>query len=260
MSWEEVRGGAPRHIERAPDHTSRRRFAVAAAALAISAGTFAWFTTAFPDRTPDAIPRASATDTYVFDGVRVGPGTRDPNATAVSFGQAWSGTEYPGEHDCVFSVTDAAGAELARESVIMASHTPDGLGRNSVEFPDPIDGEPAGATITCSPDRLDTPVAFDIVDVRLERTRDGVLMTYTAAAPTGVVEPSYPGTNACTAWLELPGSWRFEHDFTLTAPPGTETDAGFDEEQVRRALDDGLLDQLSGGVDCHPYSAADVEP
>jgi hypothetical protein len=196
---------------------------------------------------------------YVFSDIEVVDGPvfpwsdeADGPVATVLFRYSWSANKYPGDHACTTTVVDEDGTVIGRVDHEVASMMPEATRRFGIGVP--IVGEPARADIACGPRRLDTPVAYEIVDERLAPNDDGgVDLVYGVAWPEGVQLPDYPGENACTAWFELPGEWRLEYDFTLSAPAGHRDRTG-----APPRVEPTDVSTVRAGVDCHAYSEADL--
>jgi hypothetical protein len=185
----------------------------------------------------------------------------DPTQATVHYRYAWSGGEYPGDHQCQAVVLDAGLHEIGRMPVQISSLTPS-LTR-PFELGVPVNGEPWDAHLSCDSERLDTPVAYQISDVGVSgpvvRTNGetAVEVHYTTSWPVQL--PAYPSTNVCLATLIGPdGSRLGSHRFTGDVPAGPQGPLYF---EARHWPDPSLAQrpgQLSADVSCHAFSERDL--
>jgi hypothetical protein len=248
--------------ERVERRKQRRRFAAGSVAVAVFvlAGWFAW--TAF--RPGGATVGSTGSGTYVLsdfevsahierDSIAPGPAEVDRSQADVSFTMQWSSNEYPGEHRCSLHVFDAAGSAIGSFSSPIASLLED----NSSSTPVPVTGLIEGATATgsCGPERLDTPIGYEISDVHLT---DDLTVSYVAGWPDSLIEGEYPGTNACTVTLFESGHPIAEKHLTLAVGDQQEVTS----TQFNKFNDSVLVPRasLDATVVCSPYVGEGVYP
>jgi PASTA domain len=247
--------------ERVERRKQKRRLAAGSVAVAafVLAGWFAW--TAFqPGGTKVG---STGSGTYILsdfevlphikrDSVAPGPAEVDPTQADVSFAMRWSSNMYPGVHSCTLQVFDPAGAQIGSVSVEMDSSQKGSLSSMPVAVTGPIEGGGASATGSCGPERLDTPIAYDISDVHL---MDDLTVSYVVGWPDGLGEGEYPGTNSCTAALWFKGDLAERYNFTLFAPDGRTADLSFFGERIPLPTR-----QLEATIACEPFVREDVFP
>ena len=112
----------------------------------------------------------TAYGTYVFSDVGLKPyppdprtGRTDPHLLLVTWRAAWSSDQYPGVHDCHFSVQDGQGREMGTTRAQISTNSPVSEDPNQIEVK--IDGDPEQAQTAqawCDDARDDTPIAYDI--------------------------------------------------------------------------------------------------
>lgn len=249
--------------ERVERRKQRRRLAASSVALAVFvlAGWFAW--TAF--RPGGATVGSTGSGTYVLsdfevlphikrDSVAPGPADVDPTQADVTFATRWSSNMYPGDHSCTMQVFDPAGAQIGSVSVEMASLLQDNVSSIPIPVTGPIEG--ATATGSCGPERLDTPIAYEITDVRL---MDDLTVSYVAGWPDSLGEGGYPGTNACTIALFQNGDLVARKHLTLAVGDKQEVTS----TQFSQFNDQIVLvppSSLDATVVCAPYVSQGVYP
>ncbi len=238
--------------------TNRSRLLVIVTALAVfaAAGWFAWAAL----RPDGSTVGSTGSGTYIlsdfFVSAQVDRATEEVDRTQVevTFAMRWSSNDYPGAHSCVMRVVDPSGAEIGSASVEMDSL----MQNNSSSMPLPVTGSTEGATATgsCGPERLDTPIAYDISDVHL---MNDLTVSYVAGWPGSLGEGEYPGTNACTVALFEHGDLISQKHLTLAVGDQQEvTSIRFNE------FDDQIvlvpLASLEATVACEPYVQEGVYP
>jgi hypothetical protein len=181
------------------------------------AGWFSW--SAF--RTVGNVSSTTDSGTYLLTGFEVTPhldpatGEVDPAHADVTFTTDWSTVEYPGDHRCYLQVFDSMGSQIGSLSFEMLSLSQGHHNPQSVPVVGPIDG--ATATGSCSDERLDTPVAAIISDVRVE---DASTVSFVVGWPDTISEGGSPGSNACTTALFAGGEFVAKEHFTLAGGHG----------------------------------------
>jgi hypothetical protein len=246
----------PRPDLEVPTNRSRLLVIVTALAVFAAAGWFAWAALR-PDRSTVG---STGSGTYILSdfvvSAQVDRATEEVDHTQVevTFAMRWSSTEYPGAHSCVLRVFDPSGAEIGSASVELDSL----MRNNSSSMPLPVTGLTEGATATgsCGPERLDTPIAYDISDVHL---MSDLTVSYVAGWPDKLEEGEYPGTNACTVALFENGGLISKKHLTLAVGDQQEvTSTRFNE------FDDQIvlvpLASLEATVACEPYVQEGVHP
>jgi PASTA domain len=248
--------------ERVERRKQRRRLAAGSVALGvfILAGWFAW--TAF--RPGGATVGSTGSGTYVLSDFEVSahfegnlapkPAEVDPRQADVTFVARWSSNEYPGVHSCTLQVFDPAGAQIGSVSIEMDSMRKE----SPSSMPLPVTGPIEGATAigSCGPERLDTPIAYEISDVHLI---DDLTVSYVAGWPDSLIEGEYPGTNACTVALFQNGDLVAQKHLTLAVG---------DQQEVTSTQFNQFNDQLvlvppsslDATVVCGPYVGEGVYP
>jgi hypothetical protein len=204
-------------------------------------------------------PDDGASPNYGFVDVEVRAGRVDPwtddepgDIATVLYRYRWTSDVYPGDHRCTAVVLDAAGEEIGRESFEVSSMTPRPTRRFGLGVG--VSGEPASAVLSCSPERLDSPVAYEVRDVSIGAADDGGLeVTFWLVWPTGIRLPDYPSENVCRAWFERGGERVTSEAASYSVPSGHR-----DTVPVPPSMADGPIDELSAGVHCHPYTEADL--
>jgi len=247
--------------ERVERRKQRRRLASGSVAVAVFvlAGLFAW--TAF--RPGGTTAGSTGSGTYILSDFEVSahierdsaapePAQVDPTQADVTFAARWSSNEYPGVHSCTLQVFDPAGAQIGSVSVEMDSLQRDSLSSMPLAVTGPIEG--ATATGSCGPARLDTPVAYEISEVRV----NGFDVSYIVGWPDSLGEGEYPGTDACTVGLLENGNLVAQKHLTLAVP---------DQQAVMSARFGKFNDQillpppgLDATVACEPYVGEGVYP
>lgn len=215
------------HRARRRQRTRRVAAGVVAMAIVTVPGWLAW--SAFGPAPADYPATEAPPSTYVLDDFEVAPHvdplTGEVSATEVDvkFDSRWSTEEFPGVHDCTLHVRDTAGVEigsLAFELEVdqQATRTHEGIG------PIPVTGPIGGASAdgSCSTERLDTPIAYEISDVQIGAA---LTITYVVGWPDTLAEGEYPGLNACTAALWDGEALSAVHRFTLSVSEGTQETA-----------------------------------
>jgi hypothetical protein len=192
------------------------------------------------------------------------PGTGQPSAE-ITGTMRWNGDEFPGVHDgCIEAVFDEQGDVVGLSTFGLEDQRPPGTRyEDSVS---PLIGDPITATFACPPERSDTPVAYEISDVRVVGTFswqdtgdvDGVEVELHVAWPAELHAPAYPTTNACIVEVFGPGGRR-----VARSNHGIGTGPGPLTVKVWRDafMDPGALEDpgsLTATVSCHPYGTADV--
>ena len=225
-------------------------------AVFAAAGWFAW--AALRPGSPTV--GSTGSGTYVLSDFEVMPyvdrGTEevDPMQAEVTFALRWSSNEYPGAHSCTLRVFDQAGAGIGSVSVEMDSMMRD----TSSSMRLPVTGSTNGATATgsCGPERLDTPIAYDILDVQV---MSDLMVSYVAGWPDSLGEGDYPGTNACTVALFENGDLIAQKHLTLAVGDRQEVTS----TQFNRFNDQPVLvppASLDATVACVPYVREGVFP
>jgi hypothetical protein len=167
----------------------------------------------------------------------------------VRYTVSWIDGVFPGEHECTTTIWDEGGN-------ILETHTHNPL---LIAIPlhkrssGPLDSRPARFEASCGP-RLDTPVAYEISDERLERTDDGWQVAYRVQWPAGIPEGSHPASNQCVVAIVAGGRIEALQQFSLGGVrPGDASTAHIDwdgrpadtaEGVVRCAPFDGHMDQF----------------
>lgn len=184
----------------------------------------------------------------------------------VSFKASWSGDQYPGEHDCRWSVLNTSGEEIGASEGSVSVLGPEPSDERGIGVQ--VDGRPrkaATAEVTCDPARTDIPVAYDISDEPVTGTfkwRDdsdpGVMIEFRVGWP--VESPAYPSENWCTVALYRPdGAQVASQVFTLATGPGlTDHRIWPDEFSDPSAVADAST--LTADVTCEPYTGLQSEP
>jgi hypothetical protein len=177
----------------------------------------------------------------------------------------WNGDEFPGVHDgCIEAVFDAHGDVVGLSTFGWEDQRPPGTRYD--DSVSPLIGDPVTATFACPPQRSDTPVAYEISDVRVLGTFSwqdtghvgGVQVAMEVAWPAQIHAPAHPSMNACLVQVLGPDGRqvaRTRHDIGVGPGPLT-VKVWRDEFTDPSALDDP--GSLTATVDCHPYSTADV--
>jgi hypothetical protein len=226
------------YLPRVDEETVRRRVRrrrqggrIMATALALGlclgVGWFGWAALRPPSRT---VPAADS-GTYRLTNFEVRPYS-GPRASAdratVSFQVFWSSDVFPGDHECSIRVYDSSGSVIGMHDFPVVALSEGHRGKEGV----PIDGPIEGATAdgSCSRDRLDTPVAYVVKDLRIDVPDFGfgnivignlAQVVFTAGTPASLPAGAYPGANACQAAIfAKDGRLIKSSDFTVTV--GTE--------------------------------------
>jgi hypothetical protein len=215
---------------------------------------------------PSFDPRAYGT--YVMTDVRLRRpdkdeliGESEPKRMFwVEYRAAWSGDEYPGVHNCRWSVLDASGREIGVTVGQLAT-----MGSESRHVEVPIDGHPSDASaaqVSCDPARVDTPVAYDISAEEVvgtfkwrDDTDPGVLVRFQVGWPVEL--PDVPSQNWCTVQLfRATGEEVARQVFTLAVFPGPIKHRVWPDEFLDpSAVEDAR--HLVADVTCEPYTGQD---
>jgi len=238
----------------------RRRLRGRAMATAVAVGVFAgagWFGWVAMRPSSTTVPPATDSGTYVLSDLEVDPytGPRSPDGRAtVSFQLDWSSFVYPGEHECSVRVLDSTGKTIGSETFEMIALSEGHRSKLDVSVEGVIDG--ATAEGSCSAERLDTPVAYETKDIRIEishvGTRTLAQVVFRVQSPDDLPAGAYPGSNACqAAILTQNGEVIGTHDFTVTVGAGRDVEADFPFEagEVPSSIDD-----LIANVVCEPFT------
>jgi hypothetical protein len=168
--------------------------------VVVGAGWFGW-TALRPAST--TVP-ATDSGTYILTDFEVGPsdGLRPPKGRAtVSYQVFWSSDVYPGHHACSVRVYDSAGNLIGSLTDEIIALSEGHRGKSWVQAEGSIHG--ATADGSCSPERLDTPVAYAVKDLGIDVSRltTGTLIQviFKAESPEGLRAGADPGANACQA-------------------------------------------------------------
>ena len=192
---------------------------------------------------------------YIISDVRISDPPGGPaGSVLVSYRIGWRDV-FPGPHECELTVFDAAGEVIGRGSVdehLLPQRNEGGVWVR-------IDGEPVRAEVRCDPERLDTPVAYDIYQEKvIGVSPNGVEISYRVDWPTGFLE--HPGTNGCTATVRAPGGDVIaDQRFTLQVPEGTRTSVIERDAFSEWPGADADPGTLSANVECHPYGPQDAQ-
>jgi len=224
------------HRVRQRQRTRRGPAIVVAIAILLVPGWLTW--SALRPSHEERPTTETPSSTYVLSGFKVVPHV-DPRTEEVSTTEVdvmmdvrWSTDEFPGVHNCTLVVRDPAGNEIGSlpfelENLQPATRMTEATkmtGVGPVAVDGPIEG--ASADGSCSTERLDTPVAYKISDVRIG---PGLPITYVVGWPNSLAEGEYPGTNACTAALWDGEALSAAHRFTLSVSEGPQ-EAAFERE------------------------------
>lgn len=208
----------------------------------------------------------AAYGTYRFRDVAVGPvgdhfqGPTSKNTVEVTAVSEWTQEQYPGEHECRYTVYDAMGQEIGSELITFSTMVSGGRQSFSLDVDHP--DRAATASVACDPERLDTPVAYDIANERVTGTfawRDhvsGVSVAFDVSWPVQL--PDYPSMNACETVLSRPsGEVVAMASFNLGTGPGHHTQRVWRDEFANPpALEEA--DKLIANVECVPYTGTDA--
>ena len=155
-------------------------------------------------------------------------GDTDPRRIfIVEYRSAWSGDQFPGTHECRWSVLDREGQEIGAVDGNLTTLGPGETDLRGIDVM--IDGHPSDASTaqaSCDPARADTPVAYDISDESVigtfrwrEDSDPGVMIEFRVGWPVQL--PDYPSENWCTVALHRPGGEQVASQvFTLATGPG----------------------------------------
>lgn len=200
-------------------------------------------------------PASPASGTYVLSDFRVEPyddpasGEAEAGRMRVSFATEWSAGGYPGIHRCRLRVVSASGVTIGSRSLELSTLSPEDSRWALVA----VNGSAEGATATggCTSERLDTPRAVSISDVRFGYVEGRLSVVFRVDLPSG--RPI--GAQACTSAVwdaegRLLGSVRFAAMF---AEGERHVGLGIDEATVR-------AEAASATVRCAPYVFQGVFP
>jgi hypothetical protein len=246
----------------------RRRATTSFVAIAVflSAAWFGWEALR-PEREVRS-GGAAASGTYVLSDFEVGPHRDprtdeiDPSVVDVSFSIMWSMDVYPGVHECQVRVYDSRGDELGSLGTTTQSLSERADGKASVPI-ERLDGGPEEATAdgSCSPERLDAPVAYTINDVHVRISAShglrGLEVAFRVGSPEDLPAYIYPGTNRCQAAVfTADGDVLGRSNLSVTVPPGEQVVAGIS----RDIPSDLSADTLNANVVCAPFTGEDGFP
>jgi hypothetical protein len=151
----------------------------------------------------------------------------------------------------MLSIRDTAGNAIGSLAFGLLSLSEPRTELHGVPVTGPIDG--ATAMGSCSDERLDTPVAYEISDVEVA-VGEGVTVTYVVGWPDSLGEGEYPGTNACTVALWEGQTLLKQRGFTLGAGEGPQ------QETFARADGSALAQPMVATVKCVPFVRGGVFP
>lgn len=163
--------------------------------------------------TPGANPNEQPPN-YLFEDVRaiypfIDPraGEADPSRAGIEGTIRWATDAYPGVHKCTWAAFGPDGNVVGQETSEVDSLS------EGARHPIPIgvSGPTMSAQVSCDPERLDTPAAYEVTDPRVVPELDpltgdliGAEVAFVVSWPEGIQLPDYPGSNACAVRITRP--------------------------------------------------------
>jgi hypothetical protein len=263
-------------LRRLSDMAARRRrsrrigrLAATFSAVIVLGGAMTWALASLGGLGPGRAPGSEAdAANYRFENVRVGEyvdpatGAVDPDKVAVTADVYWTTGVFPGDHECVVTLYGPDGNVVDRQPLNMTALSRSRTGPIAFEVSELV----VDASIACDATRLDTPVAIEIANPRLESFPDpdtgevvGLIVAFDVRWPEGLKLPDYPGTNSCTARVIGPaGDLMLSYPFTTSGARGPSELPGPIPLSELGSISVEDLESLSVSVECEPFTGTEA--
>jgi hypothetical protein len=203
---------------------------------------------------------------YAIDQIEIlhrhGPGEPDPNIVAIGFRVRWVGDTFPGVHECTNTAYGTDGTVVGSASDALVS-------LSAISYASPggsiaVTGEAVRVEASCSPQRIDEVLAYDVPDATVSGisvAEDGAAtasVSYTVGWPDTLAPGEWPSPNTCVANVRNAGGGVVGSS-TFSTSPGPSHPTSFEWRVPLTDAAEPSPSDLAASVRCEPFGTGDPQ-